>query len=85
MLDAVSKGGKMAKARPWDEFILITQRDRREDEGVMGAWRGLHRVGAKSRGGVTGVVQRGRVVWVACNDSEVADNVAANLVYSGRE
>jgi hypothetical protein len=75
----------MAKARPWEEFILITQQDRREDEGVMGALRGLHRVGAKSRGGVTGVVQHGRVVRVACNDSEVADNVAANLVCSGRE
>jgi hypothetical protein len=75
----------MAKARPWEEFILITQQDRLEDGGVMGALRGLHRVGAKSRGGVTGVMQHGRVVWVACNDSEVADNVAANLVCSGRE
>jgi hypothetical protein len=48
---------------------LITQRDRREDEGVMGALGGLHRVGAKSKRGVTGIVQHGRVVWVACNDS----------------
>jgi hypothetical protein len=75
----------MAKARPWEEFILITQQGRREDEDVMGALRGLHHVGAKSREGVTGVVQHGRVVWVACNDSEVADNVATNLVCSGRE
>ena len=64
---------------------LITQRDRREDEGVMGALGGLHQGGANSRRGVTGVVQHERVVWVACNDSEVADNVAANLVCSGRE
>jgi hypothetical protein len=85
MLDAVRRGVKMAKARPWEEFILLTQRDRQKDESDMGALRGLHRVGAKSRGGVTGVVQRGRVVWVACNDSEVADNAAANLVHSGRE
>ena len=52
----------MGKSATVGRVYWITQRDRRVDEGVMGALGGLHQVGAKSRRGVTGVVQHGRVV-----------------------